>query len=149
MTTSFSDLSLSHPLSKLLLNSLSCFNQMKRRDRGFQNNYTPTRSVETDRAESWKKASAAVQTSRPRTWHIPSVSACSFSWSLEEPRRIWWGFGYMCTGERRVHKPRSLIYLLIVSFMKQFVCLLLLLLPRPPSLFVLALPSLNQLIRAF
>lgn len=46
--TSFADLSPSHPLSKWLLNSLSCFGQMKQRDRGFLNNYAPTRFVAAD-----------------------------------------------------------------------------------------------------
>lgn len=48
MITSFVDLSPSHPLSKWLLKSLSCFNQMKWRDRGFQINYASTRFVEND-----------------------------------------------------------------------------------------------------
>lgn len=48
MITSFADLSPSYLLSKWLLHFVSCFNQMKQKERGFQNNDIPTKSVKTD-----------------------------------------------------------------------------------------------------
>lgn len=60
MTTSFADLSPSHPLNKWLFHFLSCFNQMKQRERGFQNNYIPTRSVKTDSSEEERAGQRAL-----------------------------------------------------------------------------------------